>query len=127
MVRVKYRHVLIAVDFKTNRISGKLGPEEVCSALKLSLSIDYGQAGLRCIAPSLSVQHINTSTGACILRIGRCHCAKLLESLSSVKSMCHRPVHLHLIGVSGSRVKIERMASQQHKKLFGGDTDAHLP
>jgi RNase P/RNase MRP subunit POP5 len=125
MVRVKYRYILAAVHFKTKGFKEYIGPEDVSCALRASLSIEYGQAGLRSIAPSVDVLNINSTAGTCLLRVARRHSGKLLECLPSVISIRHRSAQLQLLKVSGSRAKIEKLASEQKEKLPDTRADAH--
>lgn len=63
-----------------------------------------------------AVRHLSPVAGLCLLRVGREHCAPLLQALPAVGSLCHESVDMRLLKVSGSSRVALRVTAAEHEK-----------
>jgi len=117
MVRIKNRWLL--VEFLNPKLDETLPPvssSNIFHAIKNSVILNFGDAGWGAIGVSLSVKYYSTTTGICIIRVGREHVRIARAGVTLLTSIEGSPVIPVVLHCSGT-IKKAQGAAIEHNRL----------
>ncbi|KAK3246965.1 hypothetical protein CYMTET_43521 [Cymbomonas tetramitiformis] len=102
MVRFKNRYLLLEVVWKDGKSDSTVGEDQLLSAFRESLGLNFGDVGRGVAAQSLQVKYFNPLTNLCIIRCSRDSYRQVWCAITLISEIRKRTVMLRMIHLGGS-------------------------